>query len=112
MSICESLKSNSFCEVLFFNCIVFFCQMKSNELNTIEGISEEENHLKKLGNRIKILRMATGHYNYEKFAYKKGIGRIQLRRAELGGNIKYNSLLKIIKALDMSVTDFFSEGFD
>jgi len=86
--------------------------MRSNELNKLDGLNNEPDELKKLGNRIKTLRIGAGHLNYEKFAYKNDIGRMLLRRAELGGNIKYTSLLKIIRALGFSAKEFFSEGFD
>jgi hypothetical protein len=86
--------------------------MISNQLNIIEGADPEADALKKLGNRIKTLRIRAGHLNYEKFAYKIGVGRILLRRAELGGNVKYNSLLKIIIGLGVTPSEFFSEGID
>lgn len=86
--------------------------MISNKLNILDGINPEADLLKKLGNRIKSLRISAGHLNYEKFAYKIGIGRILLRRAELGGNVKYNSLLKIINGLGVTPSKFFSEGID
>jgi len=86
--------------------------MISNQLNVIEGIDPEVDALKKLGNRIKTLRMKAGHHHYEKFAFENDIGRILLRRVELGGNVKYNSLLKIIAALRVTPAEFFSEGFD
>lgn len=86
--------------------------MISNQLNIIEGTDPEADALKKLGNRIKKLRINGGHLNYEKFAYQIGVGRILLRRAERGGNIKYNSLLKIICGLGVTPSEFFSEGID
>jgi transcriptional regulator with XRE-family HTH domain len=86
--------------------------MLSNQLIRIDGNDPEADALKKLGNRIRTLRLKAGHHHYEKFAFQNGIGRILLRRVELGGNVKYNSLLKIIKALDVTPAEFFSEGFD
>jgi transcriptional regulator with XRE-family HTH domain len=86
--------------------------MISNQPNLIDGIDPVADALKTLGNRIKSLRIAAGHLNYEKFAYRNNIGRMLLRRAELGSNINYHSLLRIIKALDVSLADFFAEGFD
>ena len=56
--------------------------------------------------------MEAGFHHYEKFAFQHDIGRIQLRRAELGANIKFSSLLKILEALDVSLAEFFSEGFE
>ena len=86
--------------------------MISNQLNIIDGIDPGVDALKKLGNRIKTLRMQAGHHYFEKFADQNGIGRVLLRRAELGGNITYNDLLKIISALGITTAEFFSEGFD
>jgi transcriptional regulator with XRE-family HTH domain len=86
--------------------------MLSNKLNVIDGIDPEVDALRKLGNRIKILRMKAGHHNYEKFANQHGIGRILLRRVELGGNVKLNNLLKIIDALGVTPAEFFRDGFD
>jgi transcriptional regulator with XRE-family HTH domain len=86
--------------------------MISNKLNIIDVTDPAADALKKLGNRIKTLRMAAGHHHYEKFAFQNNIGRILLRRVELGGNVKYNSLLKIIRALGVTPAEFFSKGFD
>jgi transcriptional regulator with XRE-family HTH domain len=86
--------------------------MISNQLNVIEGIDPEVDALRKLGNRVKTLRMQAGHYHYEKFAYQNNIGRILLRRVETGGNVNYKNLLKIIKALGVTPSEFFSEGLD
>ena len=86
--------------------------MISNQLNVIEGIDPEVDALRKLGNRVKTLRMTAGHYHYEKFAYQNDLGRILLRRVETGGNVNYKNLLKIIKALGVTPSEFFSEGLD
>lgn len=86
--------------------------MISNQLNKIEGVDPEADAFGKLGNRIKTLRIKNGHLHYEKFAYQNNIGRILLRRAELGGNINYKNLLKIIRALGVTPAEFFSEGLD
>jgi hypothetical protein len=90
----------------------YFAAMISNQLNIIEGVDPEADALKKLGNRIKSLRIDSGHLNYEKFAYKIGVGRILLRRVELGGNINYKNLLKIINGLGVTPAEFFSQGLD
>ncbi len=73
---------------------------------------ENEEYLKMLGKRIKELRIKKGYTNYEYFAFDKGIGRAQYGKYETGGNIQFNTLVKILKALDISLKDFFSEGFD
>ena len=86
--------------------------MISNHLNTIEGLDPETDMLKKIGNRIKTLRIRAGHLNYEKFAFQNNIGRMLLRRAEKGSNINVNNLLRIINALGMTLPEFFGDGFD
>ncbi len=68
--------------------------------------------LKQLGNRLKQLRIQKGYSNYEYFAYEHNIGRTQYGKYETGGNIQFDTLIKIINALDISVKDFFAEGFD
>ncbi len=68
--------------------------------------------LVKLGKRIKGLRIKSGYTSYETFAYDKGIHRVQFGRYEKGHNLTYKSLLKVITAFDMSLEEFFSEGFD
>jgi len=68
--------------------------------------------LKKLGNRIKALRIKAGFSNYEYFAYKHELPRAQFGRYERGEDLRYTSLLKVIKAFGITVQEFFSEGFD
>jgi len=68
--------------------------------------------LKKLGDRIKALRIKAGFSNYEYFAYKHDIPRAQFGRYERGEDLRYTSLLKVVKAFNISLREFFSEGFD
>jgi len=75
------------------------------ELNT-------EDQLKKLGNRIKTLRIAKGYTSYETFAYENAISRAQFGRYENGQDIQFSSLIRVINALGMTVNEFFSEGFE
>jgi transcriptional regulator with XRE-family HTH domain len=71
-----------------------------------------ERQLANLGNRIKALRKAKGYQNYEQFAYKHEISRSQYGRYENGEDLRFSSLLKVLKALDVSLEEFFSEGFE
>lgn len=73
---------------------------------------QEKEYLDKLGARIKHLRKAKGYTNYEYFAYDLGISRAQYGKYEASANMKFNTLLKIIHGLGISVEEFFSEGFD
>lgn len=65
----------------------------------------------KLANRIRTLREQSGR-SKEAFAADAEISRTLYPKYEKGGNITYATLLKVIAALDVSVTEFFSEGFD
>ena len=73
---------------------------------------EPNKDLVALGNRIKELRIKKGYSNYEYFAYENNISRSQYGRYEKGEDLKYSNLLKVIRALGISLEEFFSEGFD
>ena len=68
--------------------------------------------IKQLGDRIKKLRIKKGYSNYEYFAFDNDIPRAQYGRYEKGEDLRYSSLRKVVKALDMTLEEFFSEGFD
>ncbi|MBO9674169.1 MAG: helix-turn-helix transcriptional regulator [Sphingobacteriaceae bacterium] len=68
--------------------------------------------LKLLGARIRFLREAKGERNYEKFAFKHDLNRTQLWRYENGEDLHFSSLLKVLSALDVTLSEFFGEGFD
>ncbi|MEM9388819.1 MAG: helix-turn-helix transcriptional regulator [Bacteroidota bacterium] len=75
-----------------------------------DDFSKEQ--LKKLGERIKSLRIAKGYTNYEYFAYEHNIPRAQFGRYERGEDLRFTSLVKVVRAFDMTLPEFFSEGFD
>jgi transcriptional regulator with XRE-family HTH domain len=68
--------------------------------------------LKKVGARLRKVRKAKGEVNYEKFAFKHDLNRSQVWRYENGEEMTLTSLVKMLNALDMTLADFFSEGFD
>jgi len=68
--------------------------------------------LQNIGNRFKQLRKEKGYTNYELFAFDNDIPRAQYGRYEKGSDLQFSSILKVLKALDISLKDFFSEGFD
>ncbi|MDB5145972.1 MAG: transcriptional regulator [Mucilaginibacter sp.] len=68
--------------------------------------------LQKLGARIKSLREEKGFANYEVFAYEHDISRSQFGRYEKGQNLTFTSLVRVVEAFDMTLEEFFSEGFD
>jgi len=69
----------------------------------------EEIALKKLGERIRELRIKKGYTNYEHFAYENGISRTQYGKYEKGENLKFLTFLKVLKGLDVSVSEFFKD---
>ncbi|WP_046757971.1 helix-turn-helix domain-containing protein [Kordia jejudonensis] len=71
-----------------------------------------EKNLENLGNRLKDLRKQKGYRNYEQFAFENNISRAQYGRYENGQDLRFSSLLKVLKALDVSLEDFFKEGFE
>ena len=68
--------------------------------------------LNQLGNRIKELRIKKGFKNAEFFAYEHEINRSQYGKYERGEDMRVSSLFKIIEVHNISVEDFFKEGFE
>jgi transcriptional regulator with XRE-family HTH domain len=71
----------------------------------------EKSILSNLGLRLKYYRKLKGYSNYEHLAYDLGISRSQYGKYENGGNIKFTTLCKILKQLDISLEEFFKDGF-
>lgn len=71
----------------------------------------KKEQLKKLADRIKELRIKKGYTSYEYFAYDHNIPRAQYGRYEKGEDLKFSSLLKVLQGLDISLKEFFEEGF-
>jgi transcriptional regulator with XRE-family HTH domain len=67
---------------------------------------------KKLGERIRALRIAQGFTSAEAFANERGIARAQYGKFENGKNLHYSNLLRVVQALRVSLREFYSEGFD
>ncbi len=68
--------------------------------------------IQNLANKFKQLRKEKGYTNYEIFAYDNDISRAQYGGYEKGEDLRFSSLSKVLKGLDISLKDFFSEGFD
>ncbi|WP_228393929.1 helix-turn-helix domain-containing protein [Chryseobacterium artocarpi] len=91
---------------LFIRFVVFNIHRK------MEAQFSKEEMLKKLGDRIKQLRINKGYSSYEYFAYEHNISRAQFGRYERGEDLRFSSLIKVINALDLTLAEFFAEGFD
>jgi transcriptional regulator with XRE-family HTH domain len=68
--------------------------------------------LVRLATRIRDLRIKKGYQSHEIFAYDHGFNRSQWGRYERGEDLRYSSLERVAAAFDMSLEEFFSEGFD
>ena len=67
--------------------------------------------IQKLSKRIKQLRIDKGYSSYEYFAYDHNISRPQYGKYEAGANIQLNTLIKILKAMNVTLEEFF-KGID
>lgn len=76
----------------------------------IEKVTERQ--LQNMGRRLQEIRKQKGYKNYEKFAYENDLPRAQYGRYERGQDLKFSSLLKVLRGFDITVKDFFSEGFE
>lgn len=69
---------------------------------------EFEAFKKKVGERMKELRLKQGYNSYEQFAFANDIGRAQYGKYERGTeDLRISSLYKIIKCHDLSFEEFF-----
>jgi transcriptional regulator with XRE-family HTH domain len=86
----------------------------NNEKNKVVQLineNEEVLYLKKIGERLKYFRKKAGYNNYEYFAYDHNISRPQYGKYEAGANIQLNTLIKILKAMNITLEEFF-KGID
>jgi transcriptional regulator with XRE-family HTH domain len=74
--------------------------------------TDESIYLKKIGERLKHFRKEAGYANSETFAYEKNISRAQYGKYEAGANIQLNTLIKILKAMNVSLAEFFDDFKD
>jgi transcriptional regulator with XRE-family HTH domain len=72
---------------------------------------DAEDQLQKLGKRLRDLRIQKGYTSLEIFAYEHGFGRAQYGRYELGKDLQFTTLVRLVNCFDMSLEEFFQEGF-
>jgi len=77
---------------------------KSSPLNSDE-------QLMKLGKRLRDLRIKKGFSSLEIFAYEHSFGRAQYGRYELGKDLQFTTLIRLVNCFDMTLSQFFSDGF-
>lgn len=91
--------------------VFYLMKGRVKKTSTFKQLDTDE-YLKRLGARIKKLRIEQGYSNYETFAYEHDISRAQFGRYENGQDLRMSSLLKITNAFGITLQEFFSEGFD
>ena len=67
--------------------------------------------VQKLAKRIKTLRMDQQYTNYEHFAFDHYFARTQYARYEQGEDLRFTSLVKLVHAFGITLSQFF-EGFE
>ena len=86
-----------------------FCEVKkANKTISKKPVKPE---IAMLAARLRELRISKGYSNYEYFAYEHNISRSQYGRYEKGEDIRFSSLIKLIKAFELTPTEFFKKGF-
>jgi transcriptional regulator with XRE-family HTH domain len=66
----------------------------------------------KMAKRLKGLRVKQGFTSYEAFANEHGLSRALYGRYEKGKDLRFSSLVKLVRAFDLTLEQFFSEGFE
>lgn len=68
---------------------------------------DENEELRKIGERLRELRIAAGFTAYDKFAFTYDFDSQTILRAEQGKNITIKTLIKILNVHGISLEDFF-----
>lgn len=71
-------------------------------------LKKNQTDYKKIGKRIKALRVEAGYSALEDFAHEYDIPRAQYGRYEQGVNMKFSSLLPILRAHGLTLQEFFA----
>jgi transcriptional regulator with XRE-family HTH domain len=77
----------------------------------IETQKEKTTEVLLLAKRIKQLRKERGYSSQETFAYDNDYTLSYYSRLERGEDIRFTSLVKVCKALNVDLSTFFSKGF-
>ena len=74
---------------------------------------KQEQFKKMMGARIRALRIKKGYSSLDTFAFTKNIDRSQYGKYERGmSDMRLSSFIIVLSALEISVEEFFSEGFE
>src|ERR1044071_835101 len=87
-----------------------FCGMERKAPKTTR--KKKDPRISRLADRIRELRIARGYKSSEAFALDHHLSRTHYGRWERGSNITYINLLKLAEAFDVTLEEFFGEGFE
>lgn len=72
----------------------------------------EAKELKKIGDKLKRLRVKNGYSSYENFAVENGLSRMQYWRMEEGKtNLTIRSLIAVLNIHKISLEKFIADDF-
>ena len=71
-----------------------------------------EDQLKKLGKRLKALRLEKGFTNMDIFAYEHGFSRAQYGRYETGKDLQFTTLVRLANCFEITLAELFNKGFE
>jgi transcriptional regulator with XRE-family HTH domain len=71
-------------------------------------LEDDQKVFKKIGKRIKQLRVDAGYSNAEKFAFEHEITRSQYANWEKGQDMLTSSVLRIARAHNLTLQEFFA----
>jgi transcriptional regulator with XRE-family HTH domain len=71
-------------------------------------LEDDQKVFKKIGKRIKQLRVDAGYSNAEKFAFEHEITRSQYANWEKGQDMLTSSVLRIARAHNLTLKEFFA----
>lgn len=97
--------------VIYSVFLAFICKMKPKSKRKRFPENDGVHDLERLGKRIRELRLKKGFSNYENFAYDHDIPRAQYGRYEKGEDLRFLSLMKVVRALGVTLEEFFGKGY-
>jgi len=75
----------------------------------IQDTKSLDPRIKQIAKKLEQIRIEKGFTSYENFAIEFDISRMQYWRMEKGTNFTFQSLLKILDAHKISLSDFFKD---
>lgn len=92
-----------------YESLCVFCCMERKAQKLVK--KKKDPNITRLAERIRDLRIARGYKSSEAFALDHHLSRTHYGRWERGSNITYLNLLKLAEAFEVSLEEFFGDGF-